>query len=235
MHSLTKITLLSLVVFWLLISPIIVLACEVMPGYHLEVHCLDQTAYLYQHEWNTYITDQSVNQLRNQAQADGRTEYLQTYLEPMLQQLDPCYQSLVSADAIYQAARQEMVTAKLRSEFIFTLGPADIAAKIDTAKEWQDINSCYYSWSKSNGEWTAITDVVKSYCIGEFDNGMCQNTIAPSWTYFALEVAGLRETTMPETVRQTFFQYGVVAVTMAVILFAALTWGTIVLIRKRRR
>jgi hypothetical protein len=231
----SKLLYLSLFTGLLLISPIVVLACEVMPGYHLEVHCLDQTAYLYQHEWNTYIADQSVNQLRNQAQADGWTEYLQTHLEPTLQRLDPCYASFAAADAIYQTAKQELLATKLRSDFIFTLSPADSTADIDTVKQWQSINSCYYSWFKSNGEWTAVTTVVKSYCTGEFDNNMCQNTIASSWTRFALEVAGLRETDMPETVRQTFFRYGAAAVTMAVALLAVFTWGSIAFIRKLQR
>lgn len=155
-------------------------------------------------------------------------------IEQELPKLEPCHPTLASAVTLYQAINAELRERNLYRHYLIRLSPIQPNTTLNDDASWYNVNSCYYPWRMANDEWLATASVKKSYCYFVDTGTTCEGPLLPSLWFLALEVAGLRETAIPETVRQTFFRYGIVAVTAAFVLLALFTWLTIALIRQLR-
>lgn len=231
-----KVLLLFLTAGIFLYSQTVAYACSGEVTTDVQIRCDDEIIDVHHRFLEVYAASRDLrnnSQLRESYVSELAYQKEVEKVEPELQKLEPCHPTLLSAVNLYQAINAELRERNLYRHYLIRLSPIQPNTTVNDDASWYNVNSCYYPWRMANDEWLATASVKKSYCY--FDTRTtCEGPLLPSLWFLALEVAGLRETTMPETVRQSFFQYGVIAVAMAVTLFAALTWGTIVLIRKRR-
>lgn len=179
-----------------LCSQTVARACD-MIWPDVKIRCLAETIEMTHSFLEVYVVDKefSTNPQLAPAVAKDRS---------MLQKLEPCYDELASVVALQQEA-YVAIHGSVDWTGVFQFTPIQDTSNFNDESVWYQVNSCLFPWRMANDKWLATTSTVKSYCTGELmESAGCQNTVQLSWTRFALEVAGLRETNMPESVRQRF-------------------------------
>lgn len=179
-----------------LCSQTVVQACD-MIWPDVKIRCLAETVEMTHSFLEVYVVDKefSTNPQLAPAVANDRR---------MLQKLEPCYDELASVVALQQEA-YVAIHGSVDWTGVFQFVPIQDTSNFNDESAWYQVNSCLFPWRLANDKWLATTSTVKSYCTGVLmESAGCQNTVQLSWTRFALEVAGLRETNMPESVRQRF-------------------------------
>lgn len=185
-------------------SQTVALACTMAPMPNIEFRCLDETVATYNHIAEAYAIDKTLSSNPYLAKSLLENPHI---MQRELEKLDPCYEDLVPIVALYNEAAAAIRSQQVQSTGIFRFTPTSEDTIINDNAAWYKVSSCKYPWRMKTNEWLATTYIIKSYCTGSLVDSMCHDTLKFSMENFALEVAGLRETAMPESVRQRFLPF----------------------------